>query len=700
MLIESLIRLGKPMLDVDTGLTAGQILRLVSNVADVTARGFLSHVFVVEIDKRDGSRTNIRALPRQEWGGYIIPDTGRKEVFKQDVDRAVGAPFVLPKGGNPLRPQGCYGVPVYPAYDRQLKAFVESAEEVETFLAGRVARTVGLELSEEEIAETALVLQRRVEKDLGGKDEKLLGLVVLAVTGDDGPYRVVDNIPVGSTNMAHIGPSLLEKGGQLAAHLDTIQALFWEAKLVEGAEMGHRVGEDAVCYFCGSEGGRVVSSYSKAWPWFTTTWNCPLPLSLKPADLVETIAVCPECYASLTMGANLFLKLARPLNNWLTKELFSPVSTAEGKDVARRGTPDAVYGCAYALPLLDHHFADPDIRAGYVDGIASLLFDTPRAGKADLHLQAVTGFEAMLPEEADTDDYRMTIIYYSGNVSRGDIHLRATIEDVLPSVARELVDAARTIGGYAVDVAQNLSDVSDQYRAFLNRRFSCLPFLLSTAYGAPYIWNTLSTVFHRGRISRARFVRNASIRMSEVAKKLPDGLHNLHGEVIFFLAFKQFLYLYHTGIAGNKGKGGYEAMMDWQELQARIKDRPVRELTLKDSEELGFAAGHLVRLFAAQYWHASGGKDFLKHRVMTFGSSLTPETIWKRALSRMDEYARRLDMKISDDLRQRFGLVLMEYSRLRDEIPRAKHEFMAAFWAGYALAKSPTESGNDNIENQ
>ena len=137
-------------------------------------------------------------------------------------------------------------------------------------------------------------------------------------------------------------------------------------------------------------------------------------------------------------------------------------------------------------------------------------------------------------------------------------------------------------------------------------------------------------------------------------------------------------------------------MRNWKELEHMLTELPAEEMTFQDPEELGFGCGHLVSLFSRQYWRATKtgeeGKDFLKHRVMTFGSDLGPDAIWKQGLSKMEEYARRLDMYLSEDFRKRLGIVLVEYSRLRGDIAKNRDAFMAAFWAGYELARASSRA--------
>ncbi len=663
-------------------ISADIILKQISDAASPAAKGFLARVFVIEVD-RQSTPSRVKALPLQCWGEYRPADEkGKKEIFIQDADRAAAAPFVLPMGGNPTKPQGRYAVPAYLAYDGQIKEFIKSSKAAEKFLAARTPKTIGVNLTEEETAAAAAELFNAAQQ-LAGVKEKLLALVVIAVLDEQSPYRLSEKIPQGSGSTAYLGPSVVTPGKHIAADLKLILERFWQAKLAEGAEKGQLSGSDAQCYFCGSRGD-VVSTYCKAWPWFTTTWNCPLPVNLKDSRLVETLAVCPQCYFALTYGANIFNKLTKPLAYWLTKEIFSPAATAGGKKAAKMGSPDEIFGCAYALPVLDSFLEDEEDREEFADGMLKMLNERETAGgKLGIHLQEITGFEAILPDDIAGDNYRLTLIYYSGNISRGDVHLRATVEDVVPSVVKQLKEITKQTGCCAVETLTYANPhATDKQKNYFSRCYSSLPYLLTNAYGAPYIWQTLSTVLHRGRISRQRFLFNISKRMAELARSLPNTAE-LKEQAVFYVSFNQFFKLYCERIL-KIDKGGL-LMRDWRELKEMLAQSDADKITINDAEELGFAAGYIIRNFSKQYWHASGGKDFLKHRVMTFGSSLTPEIIWKRALSRIDEYSRRLDMRITDNLRKKTAVVLMAYSGMKEQVNKEKDAFMAAFWSGYAL---------------
>ncbi|HXL05176.1 MAG TPA: hypothetical protein PLH34_10305 [Bacillota bacterium] len=700
MLIETLIRLGRPL--VQGGLPPGEIIRQITDVAEPTAKNFLARVYVIEISRRNGVFQSA-CLPAQEWGQYQQVGKSSKKVFEPDLDRAVGAPFVLPKGGNPLMPQGRYGLPVYPIYDRTVRAIrgADSEEAVElcmSFLSPRIERTPGFSLSELEIAKVASDLSLAVQSARIDEAANALGLVVLAETTEDGPFGLEDSVPSGNPRLAYIGSSVLEKGRHIVSRLDRCIQPFWEAKIEEGVEGGEKVGPDASCFFCDNS-GRTISAYCKAWPWMTPTWEFPFPSSWLSTrsrttgidQMVHGIALCEECYKALSYGASVFLKLSTPMDTWLTRELFSPVTSARGKETSKAGgSVERIYGTAIALPILDTFLEDPDCEE-FAEAISYMLSQSNGSG-ADVHLSSIAGLETFIPEQLSKDDFRISIIYFSGNVSRGDIHLRATIEDVMPSTARSLTKLVREIAEASLNVAMAVRarEISDKEAAFLKSRYSSLPYLLTVAYGGPYLWDTLSSALHRANLSYERFVSNSSIRMGQLARQLPDSRDILQGEVIFYLTFREFLRLYRQEIMVSEKGGAESAMRDWRTLLDMMAKEPPTDMCFENVEELGFGCGYLTGVFSRQYWVASKsgdkGKDYLKHRVMTFGTDLTPDVLYRRGLGRMEEVSRRVDMHLSEDFRIRLGIVLAEYSRMEDQVMSNRHGFMAAFWSGYNLS--------------
>ncbi|NLI11743.1 MAG: hypothetical protein GX425_03740 [Peptococcaceae bacterium] len=143
-------------------------------------------------------------------------------------------------------------------------------------------------------------------------------------------------------------------------------------------------------------------------------------------------------------------------------------------------------------------------------------------------------------------------------------------------------------------------------------------------------------------------------------------------------------------------------MSDWRQMLDKIATTPPEKLVFDDVEELGFAAGYLANRFGRWYYYNTGGgkekktegKDFIKHRVMAFGSKLTPDMVWRKALSRFQEYALKLDIKLTDDFRRRAGVVESEFRRLRQKVERNRDEFLGAFWSGYMLAPEAVKEDN------
>ncbi|MEA4884838.1 MAG: hypothetical protein VB144_14495 [Clostridia bacterium] len=736
MLIESLIRLGRPL--VAGGSNADEIVKQITDVAQDRAARFFSNVFAIEIDPSPGE-FSAAALPTQQWGEYQpISPTSKKTRFVTDLTRAVGAPFVLPMGGNPTLAQGAYGVPVYPIYSHTVSSIAQAQSDDDAaklagdFVALRAQRTSTLKLTDSQLTIIGKRLAEAV-RSLGiTTDDKTApdGLVILAVLTPNGPFSRMDRMPIPGSGKALVGNSMLHPGAYIVTDLDKVVEPFWAAKIEEGATGGELTGVDAVCSVCGST-GHVVSSYCKAWPWMSPTWEPPFAAvwaaEKKGNDIdrmVYGIALCDSCYKALTYGANVFLKLAARIDNWLVKELFSPSASPGGKETARQSANvESILGSAIALPILDRFIDDPHKQQMFVTTVGELLSRDRAKSREERHLKAITGLECYLPEGFDRDDFRLTVTYFSGSVSKGDIHLRSTIEDVIPSTAIELTRIVRKASYMAEPLISAVKgrEATDKEMGYLLSRYGSLPYMLATAYGGPYLWSSLSRALHREPLSRSRFIMNSALRMSAAARHGAGGSTGnqqqararLQDEVMFYLAFREFLGEYEKKLSGGSKEGDVQAMRDWRELVRMMSSGAPADMHFGDSEELGFACGYLTGLFSRQYWIKTKvgdrGKDFLKHRVMTFGTDLTPSVLYSRGLARMEELSRRLDFHLSEDFRTRLGIALAEYPRMKDVVARDPHSFIAAFWSGYNLcgfAKTvqsddvATESAIASLQNQ
>jgi hypothetical protein len=672
VLIEDLIRLGRPLLESDE-FTPEDVLRLITGIEDPRVKNFYRHVFVVEIPTDENSSP--RVLPMQRFGEVV--HNGAKEDFQVALDQAAGAPLVLASGGNPLQPQGRY-IPVYACYDRHIQAFRASPEGVKEFLVGRLERTVAFSLSPRMLDEVASAVHESIRATDFGDIKKVLGILILARCEPGGYFVRQPGGSFPSVGSAADGSSIVPSFGRILAG-------FWEAKLEEGKEAGSRSGP---CSFSGAE-GPLVSAYCKSWPWALPTWTCPLPLGGDESMLIESVALSHDTYRALTQGACVFNRLTRPLSAFITPELFSPADTRAGKDQAkrRRGLP-SIHGSGFLLPIEDHTLTAPHEKAKFVAGVRGMLkdkFDDPTM--ADRYMEAVTGFDFMLPP-GEGDDYRLTLVYFSGDFSRGDIHLRASIQDVIPSTLRSLRELAFAEAKQSMKLLRALMPgMSQKQEAYFDRCFKSVPYLLVRAYGGAYLWQQLEAALHRRRLDPRRAVANAARRMQSLTPRWPESRRDLSDEVGFYLSFLSFLTRTNRELAGLDED---PPMRAWKELLHQIEHQPVAELQLTDPADIGFACGALLKRFSRSYYRAMKASkpnpDFLKDRVLTFGSDLRVSAVHDKGLRSIIELPGKLkNLNRSRELEERAGAVISAFQGAHERINRAKDEFLTAFWSGYAL---------------
>lgn len=684
MLSYDLMRIGRVIRS--SSVPPTEILKVVSDVASNRARNFLAKVIIVEVDKRNKEACDVAVLPIRECGNWIA-GTKSKQVFIPDINQALAFPFIIPSGGNPIHAQGIYPVAAYPLYERHFQNFDAKEDNITEYLSSRLERTIDISLEHDEITKIASSINKALpEIEFEGKK---LGLMVLAIFQDDSPYFLIE--PEADTDgLLILGNSHLNPGAQIAVNADKLLSNFWLAKFAEGEAGGHK--DEGVCTIC-QKHGAVVSAYNKALYWLPTTWEAPLSFG-RDKDLVESIALCTECYSDLTLGASVFSKMSKELDKVLTKEVFAPVASPIGKEYSLKGSikdVDAIYGSMITLPLSDHILDDEELADEWVYSMSEILGgDTPdivgRKGTSKTrHLKNITGFEATLPEEWDNEEFRLTLIYFSGDPGKLNIHLRAAISDVLPTTASHLQEICDDLRGKIQEIIDfGYIMLSEKSLARKQRQIGTLPYLLATAYGSPYVWGAMEKALKREPLDKTLFYKNSCSRMNQLGKLLPDSIFNLQQETIDYLAINQFLNLYNSNLANVKG--GEESMKTPMELINATWNKPIDELQFETIDELGFAAGQVVQRFGRSYY-AGTKKDYIKHRIMTFGTSLTPDVIHHKALGRMEEYTAMLGLGVATDVLQRAALVSMGFVQFEGEIKNNKERFMAAFWAGYSLGK-------------
>lgn len=697
MLIEELIRLGQPVLE--SSEDPGALLRLITDACANEAKNFYRHVIVVELPP-EGSDAEPTVLPLQNWQTEQPIVGQRKPTIDVDKKRALGAPIILPSGGNSLTALGPYALPVYPIYHKHWfgdpknaraslkEGWLKNKDAIRYFLSQRLAKTAAVKLHESVIAAAVDGIYRVVRRvDFEGI-KNVLGVLVLARCEPDGFYRYSNR-----ESLASIGKSHLQAGFYIEPNSTRIATAFLEASLASGAAMGRL--PQSICSVSGKS-GPVVSAYCKAWPWALPEWGCPIAHAGDKDMLVEGVALSQAAYQALTVGANLFHCLTKPLHWAVLPELFAPVENRDRENAARkRSKLTAIQGSALLLPLRDETLADATDRAEFARRILAMLDGpAPPEPLADHYLTAVTGFDLLLPEELNRDEFRLTLVYFSSGGQAADVHLRAYIQDVLPSTAAGLKKLVRPCREQVAELVRLLSPAAtEKILPYLNPRYQSVPYLLARGYGGSHLWAVLEGCLHRRALDAGPVVAHVAARIRSVVPRWPDSRFEVIDEVIFLLVCRDFIHRYNREVA-EPPKEDAMPMRPWRELLEMIEKRPLTEMRFQADNvaELGFGCGALIRRFSRWYWLATKvgreGKDYLKHRVLTFGADLSPEVIWRVGLGKLCDVAARYetrDRQLGRTFRERLGILLTEFEHRKEQVKSNRDEFMTAFWAGYCL---------------
>jgi hypothetical protein len=711
MIISDLVRLGRAYLK--CGQDPADAIRQGTSIENPKARKFFRNVFVIEIHA-SGDSFKMASHGCQRWGDTVSTPTKRgalREEFVPDFRRSLAtAAKMVTGGGNPRAVVGKWPVPAYLMYAKDIDSIRESEAYAEKFLADRLAATLEVSLPQAVVRQAAQTLSEEVRIVDFGSEGDQAGIVLLALADSKGPYGHATDGSINSDQVV-LGSSKLYPNQCLVARISEIARLVADTKVSEAASKGSS--SEGPCGVCGRRCA-LSSPYSKSWPWLSYTWNCPLPASISSEkgdpDLTRAIAgLCDDCFRSLQTGAAIVQRLERPMYSFLVKDIFSSYESAAVQDQRRqqRSSTIRITGMMFVLPILDAWMADRSRLDVYVSALKRMLQRQETFSQRE-HIEHILGFECALPDEISSDQYRLTIIYYSRKA--GDIHARALVEDVLPSVAKAVSNLLLSLSVVFADLSEALfGKRQDQDYVFERSSMRFLPYLLARAYGSSYVFSSMQTVLTAQRLDSGRFVHGCASRMNDImvsASKENSSL--LAQEVRFYLFFREFLRRYNTRIAEGGGSG--MPIESWVEFDERLRSTPPSVLRCADVEELGYAIGQAIRLFANAYWaymkneRKKGDADFIRDRVMTFGTRLIPDTIWRRGLAMVEDYRVRLPRMskyVASSLRERVGALLAEYSRMRNEVDSNKDLFMAAFWSGYALGsrrKEAIEADADSVD--
>ncbi len=672
MLAEAIVRIGRPIKN-DVDFPCQERIRLLTDVSSENCKNFFQNVFIVELGGEGAGMRYIQVGEPQK--------VDNKETFLVDQQRNTSFPIFYPNGGDPLLAQGIYPLPCYLLYDPHIKALGQK-EKLETkVLFPRINSTVGYMDWPQEEKEN---LAGKVAELLAGEaaqfmsEAKQLGILLIY----DERLPVFQKMPerLQNKSLLWIAPSALEPEKHL--HLVGVEVLksITRAKLAEAAELGRA--EKAVSTFSNREEAEVVSVYNKSWLWLSPTWEMPRSIYWKKDNWIKGIKVDAESYEAYLYGVQFLKELQVPISSGVLKEMFAPITSAEAKKQMKATSFEPIYGIPMVLPLLDGD--SQQLFQKY----RRMLKKADSLSDSDLHLEMLAGLKgSILPESSD--EHRLTIIYYSGDLSRGNMHIRAVIEDVIPSVASRIQLILRKLRTGQLKKIQAVFGLEPQplYRT------ENLPSLLGNAFGPGYLWPSLQSALHKEPLRPDRLQNATARKLNELANK--EAYWDMKQELIFYYCFTYFLKQYEETILNKKG--GVKELAAWESFIERYHQGAITADDLKTADNLGFAAGLLLKQYTNSYYQKTK-KDFVKSRVMNFGSKLTPEMIWKNGLLRCEELAQQWDMGLAANFRPVLSQALLALlaAQKANQLVAQKDEFLTAFWSGYLIYKKNEQEDEEN----
>lgn len=654
MLLSDIVKIGKPIMESD--MSTNDRIQLLTDVTKLEARNFYRHVFIVQMmDKQ--MKLQMHNFLQGEAGGNV--DTGR----------ASKIPITLPSGGNPLHAQGIYPMPCYPLYDRHINEFSDEKKTMKVVL-DRLLRTVPYDSFAKEVLQkkaTSIAQLLREEASKYVTKEKQLGVLV-----------IIDNeLPVYAY--------ATESGDVIPAEQVQIVENIIHARFQEAKELGTE--KDTVSTISNEKSMEVVSAYNKSWLWLSPTWEMPRSIYWKKDEWTRGIRLNKEEYAAYFYGSQFLKRVQTPLHASLLKEMFAPVHSVEAKKHMNPASFEQIYGIPYVLPLVDSHPAEL-----YSTFQVLSQQHERNLSATDLQLEIITGLQRrILPEVHDS--YRLSVIYYSGNLARGDIHIRAMLEDIVPSVAFKVQQILGKLRGRALrDTVRLLQLPENQYK-YTEFKIRYLPSLLANAYGPGYLWSSLNAVLQRQPIQIKRVTKQVSRRLNELANR--SEFWDVRNELLFYHMFRSFYGSYNKEIL--RKKEGVMLMTEWKTLLEKYLSGDLAEDDLNSTEKVGFITGCLLQQFERSY-RAKTKKPFVETRVMRFGSQLTPTMIWKNGLLKSQELRNQWQLGIKGNYDHALSLTLPAIMALQHKqlLTREKDEFMTMFWSGYLMLPWQKKEDKEN----
>jgi hypothetical protein len=665
MLSEAIIRIGRPIKEAHD-LPPRERIRLLTDVSATNCKNYFQNVFVVELAGADAKAQLLQV--------GILSGAGDSRDFTVDEERACSFPVSYPNGGNPLLAQGVYPLPCYLLFDPHIKALANPEEFASNVLLPRINSTIGYRERSDKERESIARAVSEAACNVGAQyidDSRQLG--ILMVFDDSLPAYSRSDAKCMGKDALWIAHSLVNQSTHLCLQSKEALKAITAAKFAEASELGSA--SDAISSFTNRVEEKVVSIYNKSWLWLSPTWEMPRSIYWAEEDWTKGIKVDFESYEAFVYGVQFLKSIQVPISSSILKEMFAPVMSAEAKKHLRLSSFEAIYGLPLITPLLEGD-SQQDFEKYWT------MLRKASTSDNDLHLEVLAGLKGSIVPQTG-DEHRLTILYYSGELSRGNMHIRAVIEDVLPSVASRVQALIRGVNATCVPAIHAALGLPDRKLT----RTETLPALLGNAFGPGYMWSSLHGVLHRQPLRIERLQKATAAKLNEMANRGEQW--EMRSELAFYLAFTAFLGRYNATVLNQTE--GVKDLKDWQTLLTKYN---CGEITIEDASQmdtLGFVSGLLIRQYERSYYMATKKKEYLKQRVMKFGSKLTPEMIWKNGLLRCEELAKQWDIKLAPNFRPILAMVLLGLLEQHNSglLHKDADQFITTFWSGYLLYKKP-----------
>lgn len=666
MLAEAIVRIGRPL--ARSSMSVQERIKWLTDVTKDHCKNYFQHVWVLEL----GSDEQNDRLHFMELGQ--MQGTGKKAEFQVAHDRIASFPFHFPNGGNPLNAQGIYPLPCYLMWDPHIKSMGDIEQFANDVLLPRLLKTVPYQTAE---AQKLKGLANRVAGSLASetkkwkKNEKQLG--ILMIFDPKLPCFFYEDVP----SSLRIQESGIYRGKWMALNGKVVLDFIREAKVQEATELGEA--HDQISTFTNRKSQRVVSLYNKSWLWLAPTWEMPRSIYWKDNEWTRGIKVDPETYEYFFYGTQFMKEIQVPVSSAILKEMFAPIMHAEARQHIRPSSFEQIYGIPLLLPLLDGD-SEQQYRKYRL-----MLQRNGQTSKSALHLRLLAGLDLVVPESGD--DYRLTILYYSGDLSRGNMHIRAMIEDVVPSIARHVQDILIHIQSVVVPDLKRALGVSDEY---VHSSLENLPALLANAYGPGYVWDMLQKVLHRQPIGLKRIHESIARKCNDSAKQ--EAWHHVKRELLFYWAFLDFADRYYQHISEEKR---VVERVDWQRMLSAYETGNWNNEPEWNVSELGFVSGLLTKQFEHSYYAKTRG-NYVKTRLLKFGSRLTPQMVWENGLIEYQKLIEQRDLGIGKNFAPALARALLLFPKMQNngELDKQRNEFISTFWSGYLMYKRAEKEEN------